>query len=182
MRRCSSCSASRTCASVATVSGAASRRSVCPVGAVSTIDLVVFAASLRGGRPRSIRRARRFPESTGSSSASTSSRSSQVPCSTMSPSACWWARSHRANARRASISAACSVPGIRARPREADAPRTRREPRVERIAERVRGIGGDRQHTASAGGRRHRPRRGARRLADAALTGKEGKVRRQVGF
>ena len=62
---------------------------------------------------------------------------------------------------------------------EADAPRTRREPRAEHIAERVRRIGGNRQHAASAGRGRYRPRRGARGLADAALTRKERKVRRQ---
>jgi hypothetical protein len=40
----------------------------------------------------------------------------------------------------------------------------------------VRGIGGHRQDMAAAAGPGHRPRRGARRLADTALAGIEDKM------
>ena len=57
--------------------------------------------------------------------------------------------------------------------REAHLPRPRRQARAQHVAERVRRIGGDHQDPASGGSRRHRRRRGAGGLADAAFAGVE---------
>ena len=95
-------------ATAATVSGAASSRSVWPVGAVSTTTTVVGARTRPADRSRAMPISSSTPGIDRPSSASTSSRSSQVPCSRISPSGRRCSASQRANARGASSSTASS--------------------------------------------------------------------------
>ena len=114
--RCSCWKSSNTSATAATISGAARRRRVCPVGAVSVtirsysrlrpVEPVRLADAIRSisSRPTSSS----TPGIARSSNASTSSASSQVPCSRMSPSGRRCSSSQRANAAVASSSTASS--------------------------------------------------------------------------
>ena len=105
--RCLACRSSSTCASLASVAGMASRRSVCPVGAVSTTT---------SSNPRESRRSSVSPTSSstpGSESRkreSMSSSSRYVPRAAMARSDRSRAPSQRESARSASICAAYSLP------------------------------------------------------------------------
>ena len=153
-----------------TVSGAASSRSVCPVGAVST-TITSYTSAARRQRTISMQADELVdPGNDRSSSASTSSRSSQVPCSRMSPSARRCSPQparERARARRARPHASAGARtrrGARRQPRRRARRRASARDRSRRRA-RARPAAGARPTARSA--------RRARRLADAALAAEE---------